>query len=189
MLAQFVVATLSLVAPQFDAPAPEWQRIPSGLFENWTDEFEKAGFDPFEANRLAHLLVFGTDPSGQFEAGSASSGCSYYLMTTWYCVGNNRFYERKAVGAVCVEAAIGTCLVVTCPPGERSFFKLTTSATCNPASTCSWISVSGPHTSDNPGLCSTLSDCSCWPGLDCTVAVCVKVAGSSNHPSGCPSCP
>ena len=61
---------------------PRWQREPSGPFLDCYDNFRLAGFAPAEANRLAHIGIYGTEPS------AGSEGCHYYVVTVYYCEGD-----------------------------------------------------------------------------------------------------
>ncbi len=167
---------------RFEDP-PVWQRVPGGAFENCADNFECAGYTPVEANRLAHIAIFGKEPT------VGGEGCDYYTVTTYYCAGTSRKYTRQSVSTICIEQLLGSCPVLTCPSGQQAFFKLTTAEGCKPASTCVWVEVSGPHTSGSAEICDNLTNCDCWPGLSCAVRECVPVAGIQQHPTGCPNCP
>lgn len=162
-------------------PAP-WKRVSSGTFLDAYDNFRLAGFTPTEANRLAHIAAFGTEPT------AGSEGCHYYVVTVYYCEDGTRRYRLFNAGTVCIENLTGSCPVLSCPPGEKAFFKLTTGANCKPDQSCVWIEISQVYSSGDPAICDNLVDCSCWPGLGCAARECVPMSGTPSQPKGCPSC-
>ena len=168
---------------------PRWQREPSGPFLDCYDNFRLAGFAPAEANRLAHIGIYGTEPS------AGSEGCHYYVVTVYYCEGGSRRYRQFNVGTICIEDLVGSCPTMTCPSGQQAFYRITTGAGCKPDATCAWVEVSGVYSTGQADsirgnqICDKLVDCSCWPGLSCGARVCVPMSGIPIQPKGCPNCP
>ncbi len=174
-------ATLDECDEGDDSTTP-WIHDPCDPMAHWTLEFESIGLEPEVANRLAHLLIYNVEPT------EGDTGCDYYNVTTYYCDGLTRRVSRQLVGTVCIEAALGLCVHQPCPLGSKGYYRLTTAASCSPASTCAWVQVDGPLFTNQENLCDDLVDCSCWPNLDCTDWVCVPVASTSGNPKGCPIC-
>jgi len=166
-----------------DDALPRWQREPSGPFLDCYDNFRLAGFAPAEANRLAHIGIYGTEPS------AGSEGCHYYVVTVYYCEGGTRRYRQFNVGTICIEDLVGSCPTMTCPSGQQAFYRITTGAGCKPDATCAWVEVSGVYSTGQADICDKLVDCSCWPGLSCGARVCVPMSGIPIQPKGCPNCP
>jgi hypothetical protein len=166
-----------------DDELPRWQREPSGPFLDCYDNFRLAGFAPAEANRLAHIGIYGTEPS------AGSEGCHYYVVTVYYCEGGTRRYRQFNVGTICIEDLVGSCPTMTCPSGQQAFYRITTGAGCKPDATCAWVEVSGVYSTGQADICDKLVDCSCWPGLSCGARVCVPMSGIPIQPKGCPNCP
>lgn len=180
-LAVSVPASLHVVPRSEDEP--RWQREPSGRFLDCYDNFKLAGFPPAEANRLAHIAVYGTEPS------AGTEGCHYYVVTVYYCEAGTRRYRQFAVGTICIEDLVGSCPVMTCPSGQQAYFQLTTGTGCKPDQTCVWLEVSGVYSTGVAEICDSLVDCTCWPGLSCGARVCVPMSGTPPQPKGCPTCP
>jgi hypothetical protein len=177
-----VPASVPAVPRSEDEP-PRWQREPSGQFLDCYDNFKLAGFPPAEANRLAHIAVYGTEPS------AGTEGCHYYVVTVYYCEAGTRRYRQFPVGTICIEDLVGSCPVMTCPTGEQAYFQLTTGTGCKPDQACVWLEVSGVYSTGVAEICDSLVDCSCWPGLSCGARVCVPMSGTPLQPKGCPTCP
>ncbi len=173
--------------PQPVAAAPDDSEVKSFIV-SWM-ELAAQGVDDLEANRLAHIEIFGEDPYGE----SVTSSCDYYVVTTHYCDGLTRRTVRSLVGTVCIEQAFpGLCSLPACPAGQKRFYKLSTASSgCSdevPADTCVWVTVTGPYTATST-VCDMLEGCGRWPGLGCSSpSALVAVAGAHSHPIGCPDC-
>ncbi len=153
-------------------------------FELCVARFRAAGFTATDAHRFAHIAVGWADPLAK----SALPGCQYYFVTAHFCDKVTRRSESGFVGALCIEAKLNLCVAPICPKGQSVYYKVVTSSTCKPASTCVFLEVSGPLFTTEPAICDALQDCSCWPTLACDTAECVTNVPGLGVPSECPKC-
>jgi|688.fasta_scaffold555451_1 hypothetical protein len=145
--------------------------------------FLTAGYSTQESVKLARIALAMPDPNNE------TIGCLYYEVEAFWCDGMTTRSETYNVGKLCIEAALPTCILPVCPAGQKAFFKVTSSATCEPASTCMYLSVSALQRSRDSWICDSIQDCSCWPTLSCSSAVCAPYNATLKFPSDCPKCP
>ena len=145
--------------------------------------FLTAGYSTPESLRLARIALAMPDPSHE------TSGCLYYEVEAFWSDGITTRSDTYNVGKMCIEAALPTCILPACAAGQKAFFKVTTSATCDPASTCVYLSISALQRSRDSEICDSIQDCSCWPTLSCSSAVCAPYNATLKFPSDCPKCP
>lgn len=145
--------------------------------------FLTAGYSTQESVKLARIALAMPDPNNE------TIGCLYYEVEAFWCDGITTRSETYNVGKLCIEAALPTCILPVCPAGQKAFFKVTSSATCEPASTCMYLSVSALQRSRDSWICDSIQDCSCWPTLSCSSAVCAPYNATLKFPSDCPKCP
>jgi hypothetical protein len=145
--------------------------------------FLTAGYSTQESVKLARIALAMPDPNNE------TIGCLYYEVEAFWCDGMTTRSETYNVGKLCIEAALPTCILPVCPAGQKAFFKVTSSATCEPASTCMYLSVSALQRSRDSWICDSIQDCSCWPTLSCSSAVCAPYSATLKFPSDCPKCP
>jgi hypothetical protein len=145
--------------------------------------FLTAGYSTPESLKLARIALAMPDPSNE------TSGCLYYEVEAFWCDGITTRSETYNVGKMCIEAALPTCILPVCAAGQKAFFKVTSSATCMPVSTCMYLSVSTLQRSYDPWICDSIEYCSCWPTLSCSSAVCAPYNATLKFPSDCPKCP
>jgi len=146
--------------------------------------FRAAGFTAADANRFAHIAIGLADPLAK----TALPGCGYYFVTAHFCDKVTRRSETYYIGALCIEEKLHLCVAPTCSKGQSVYYKLVTSSTCKPASTCVFLEVYGPLSTSEPSICNALQDCSCWPTLACDTAVCVTNIPGLGTPRECPKC-
>ena len=145
--------------------------------------FLTAGYSTQESVKLARIALAMPDPNNE------TIGCLYHEVEAFWCDGITTRSETYNVGKLCIEAALPTCILPVCPSGQKAFFKVTSSATCEPASTCMYLSVSALQRSRDSWICDSIQDCSCWPTLSCSSAVCAPYNPTLKVPSDCPKCP
>jgi hypothetical protein len=145
--------------------------------------FLTAGYSTPESLKLARIALAMPDPSNE------TSGCLYYEVEAFWCDGITTRSETYNVGKLCIEAALPSCILPVCAAGQKAFFKVTTSTTCDPASTCVYLSVSALQRSRDSWICDSIEYCSCWPTLSCSSAVCAPYNATLKFPSDCPKCP
>ncbi len=145
--------------------------------------FLTAGYSTPESLKLARIALAMPDPSHE------TSGCLYYEVEAFWCDGITTRSATYNVGKLCIETALPTCILPACAAGQKAFFKVTTSTTCDPASTCVYLSVSALQRSRDSEICDSIQDCSCWPTLSCNSAVCAPYNATLKFPSDCPKCP
>lgn len=145
--------------------------------------FLTAGYSTPESLKLARIALAMPDPNNE------TKGCLYYEVEAFWCDGMTTRSDTYNVGKLCIEAALPTCILPACAAGQKAFFKVTTSTTCDPASTCVYLSVSALQRSRDSEICDSIQDCSCWPTLSCSSAVCAPYNATLKFPSDCPKCP
>ena len=145
--------------------------------------FLTAGYSTPESLKLARIALAMLDPNHE------TIGCLYYEVEAFWCDGITTRSDTYNVGKLCIEAALPTCILPACAAGQKAFFKVTTSTTCDPASTCVYLSVSALQRSRDSEICDSIQDCSCWPTLSCNSAVCAPYNATLKFPSDCPKCP
>ena len=145
--------------------------------------FLTAGYSTQESVKLARIALAMPDPNNE------TIGCLYYEVEAFWCDGMTTRSETYNVGKMCIETALPTCILPVCAAGQKAFFKVTSSATCMPASTCMYLSVSTLQRSYDPWICDSIEYCSCWPTLSCNSAVCAPYNATLKFPSDCPKCP
>ena len=146
--------------------------------------FKDAGYHHADADRYARISL-----GLKEETNLPLKRCVYYKVEAFYCDSLTRMSETYYVGALCIEAALPNCVLPICPAGEKAFYRTKTSATCDPPSTCVYLAVEGPFRTTDKLICDGLVDCSCWPGLACTMATCAPYDQSLDAPKDCPKCP
>ena len=145
--------------------------------------FLTAGYSTPESLKLARIALAMPDPNNE------TKGCLSYEVEAFWCDGMTTRSATYNVGKMCIEAALPTCILPVCAAGQKAFFKVTSSGTCKPASTCMYLSVSALQLSHDSWICDSLQDCSCWPTLSCSSAVCAPYNATLKFPSDCPKCP
>ncbi len=165
-------------------PASTKSQAPDPALIAARQRFKDAGYHHTDADRYARIslgLKEDTDP--------LLKRCVYYKVEAFYCDSLTRMSETYYVGALCIEAALPNCVLPICPAGEKAFYRTKTSATCDPPSTCVYLTVEGPLRTTDVLICNGLVDCSCWPGLACATATCAPYDQSLEAPTDCPKCP
>ena len=145
--------------------------------------FLTAGYSTPESLKLARIALAMPDPNHE------TNGCLYHEVEAFWSDGITTRSDTYNVGKMCIEAALPTCILPACAAGQKAFFKVTSSATCMPASTCMYLSVSALQRSHDPWICDSIEYCTCWPTLSCSSAVCAPYNATLKFPSDCPKCP
>lgn len=181
------VGSLGMTSPLDDQETP-WVLDCCSPFRICADMFHQAGFTEDAAEILAHTVMFGEAPS------SEQAGCSYYVVTQYYCVNGVRYYKPIEVQTKCIEEGMNACPIMDCPlaadgSAQRPFFLTRTASGCDPSNTCVWLEVSGPFDTNNLEKCASIGDCSCWPNVNCDSRECRPLVGiNTRRPRGCPTC-
>ncbi len=157
-------------------------------FRECADGLRKYGLSLQDAEDVTHLIFYGEYP--QYD----KLGCSYYVVTMYFCRNGIRYNQPMDVKTQCLEENLELCAPMLCPAvvGDtatyRPFFITTLGQQCNPPGACVWFDIDGPYTTNDLTRCEQASDCSCFAEATCESRVCRPVVGVDLQPRGCPSC-